>query len=94
MTYDMLGLFTLEETDADNFRISFEIPDNCNSTLTQTAGAYSIAVKLNPGQTNPSTTFMNCAENVEILTKTFTLCFEQYDKSGVIIKKPKITVGF
>jgi hypothetical protein len=94
MTYDMLGTFTFNEIDADFFRISFKIPNNCNYTITESSGDYTIAIQLNAGQTNPSTTFMNCDEDVEILNKTFVTTFEQHDKSGIIITKPKVTIGF
>lgn len=92
--YDMLGLFTYEETDPSNFKLTFEIPDNCNYAVTQVGTAYTVAIKLNAGQSNPSTTFMTCTEDLAVSGKVFSSCFEQYQKTGTIIKKPKIDIGF
>ncbi|MEO8516036.1 MAG: hypothetical protein ABI426_04790 [Flavobacterium sp.] len=92
--YDMLGAYSYDQTDASNFELTFEIPDNCFYAVTPSTGAYSVAIKLNPGETVPSTTFMRCAEDLTISTKTVSTCFEQYLKTGTIIKKPKIDIQF
>ncbi|WP_394758220.1 hypothetical protein [Flavobacterium sp.] len=94
MTYDMLGLFTFDEVNANDFDITFQIPDNCNYDFTESNGIYTIAIKLNPGETQPSTTFIPFKETAAILNKSLITNFEQHQKSGVIIKKPVVNIGF
>ncbi|SFB26678.1 hypothetical protein SAMN05660845_2293 [Flavobacterium swingsii] len=91
MTYDMLGLFSFSKVNADDFEICFEIPDNCFYVLTPSATSYKIDIKLNPGETQPSTTFVGCKETVPILNNKLIANFEQYKYSGVILKKPSGT---
>jgi hypothetical protein len=94
MTYDMLGVFSFDEVNTENFQLSFEIPDNCNYEFTAAAGVCTIAIKLNPGQNEPSKNFVNCKETSVIINKKAIANFEQYQKSGVTIKKPNVTIGF
>lgn len=92
--YDMLGLFTYEQTDESNFKLSFEIPENCFYSVTQSGNDYTVAIKLNPGEDSPSKVFVGCDEDLGIPSKVFITGFEQYQKSGTIIKKPKTTIEF
>ncbi|MEO8233836.1 MAG: hypothetical protein ABI549_00350 [Flavobacterium sp.] len=94
MTYDMLGLFSFCEVNTENFQICFEIPDNCNYEFTANAGICTIAIKLNPEEKQPSTNFVTCKETSNIINNKAVANFEQYQKSGVTIKKPNITIGF
>lgn len=94
MTYDMLGLFSFNKVNEDDFEICFEIPDNCLYIFTPLATSYTITVKLNPGQTQPSTTFVSCKETASILNNKLIANFEQYKYSGVILKKPSTTIAF
>ncbi|WP_395045753.1 hypothetical protein [Flavobacterium sp.] len=93
MTYDMLGLFSFNKVNAYDFEICFEIPDNCFYVLTASATSYKIDIKLNPGEIQPSTTFVGCKETAPILSNKLLANFEQYKYSGVIIKKPTVNVG-
>ena len=92
--YDMLGNYSYSQIDASTFELNFEIPDNCFYAVTQSSGTFNVAIKLNPGETDPSTTFMRCSEELSVSTKTFVSCFEQYVKTGTVIKKPKIGIDF
>lgn len=94
MTYDMLGLFSFNKVNADDFEICFEIPDNCFYIFTPLATSYTIAVKLNPGETQPSTTFVGCKETAPILNNKLIANFEQYKYSGVVLKKPTGAIAF
>ncbi|WP_395057965.1 hypothetical protein [Flavobacterium sp.] len=87
MTYDMLGLFSFSKLNTNEFEICFEIPDNCFYVLTPLATSYIITVKLNPGETQPSTTFVSCKETATTLSNKLIANFEQYKYSGVILKK-------
>ena len=93
MTYDMLGLFIFDKINANDFEISFEIPDNCFYIFTTSATGYKIAIKLNPGQTQPSTTFVGCKETAPIINNKLNVNFEQYQYSGVILKKPNTAIA-
>lgn len=94
MTYSMLGLFSFSKENADDFDISFEIPDNCFYIFTASAMGYTIAIKLNLGQTQPSVTFVGCKEPQPIINKKLIANLEQYQYSGIILKKPTTTVSF
>ena len=94
MTYTMLGLFSFAKENSEDFLITFEIPDNCFYEFTVFTGVYTIAIKLNPGESQPSTAFMECKEKASIINKTLITNFEQFQKSGVVIKKPKTTFEF
>lgn len=87
--YDMLGNYSYDQTDATTFALNFEIPDNCFYAVTVSSGAYNVAIKLNPGETAPSATFMRCSEELTVNGKTLVSCFEQFLKTGTVIKKPK-----
>jgi hypothetical protein len=93
MTYEMLGLFSFSKVNANDFQICFEIPDNCFYVLTPSATSYTIVIKLNPGETQPSTTFIGCKETAPILNNKLITNFEQYKYSGVILKKPGTTIA-
>jgi hypothetical protein len=90
MTYDMLGLFSFDKVNANDFEISFEIPDNCFYVFTTTATGYKIEIKLNPGQTQPSTTFVGCKETAPIINNKLNANFEQFPYSGVTLKRPTV----
>ena len=90
----MLGLFTFDKINANDFEISFEIPDNCFYVFTPLATNYKIDIKLNPGQTIPSTTFVSCKETASIISNKLTTNFEQFPYSGLTIKKPKVDFTF
>lgn len=92
MTYEMLGTYTLEQITSSDFKINFQIPDNCFYNFSESGGSYIIAIKLNPGETNPSTTFTDCSENAATINKCLDTTFWQYDKTGTINKKPKINI--
>lgn len=94
MIYDMLGLINANETDSKTMSLTFEIPDNCFYNFTQNAGVCKIEVHLNPGQTDPSTTFVTVTEDVDISSNTFEANFEQYEKSGKVIRKPGMIITF
>jgi hypothetical protein len=92
MTYDMLGMYSFEQQNATDFRAIFEIPDNCFHSLTEIGGEYTIAIKLNPGEKEPSTVFRNQTETVSFISSVLDVTFEQYEKSGAIIRKPRTTI--
>lgn len=94
MIYDMLGLVIFNEINAKEMEVSFEIPDNCFYDFTALDGTCTIEVKLNPGETAPSTTFVNNSQVVDISSNTFAANFAQFEYSGKVIKKPKVLFEF
>lgn len=94
MAYDMLGLVNFNEVNTKEMEISFEIPDNCFYDFTNSNGDCKIEVKLNPGETAPSTTFVNNSQVVDISNNNFSANFEQYEYSGRVVSKPKATIIF
>ncbi|MGH2665442.1 hypothetical protein [Flavobacterium sp.] len=93
MTYDMLGNYSFEQMNASDFRAAFEIPDNCFYNLTEASGEYTIAIKLNPGEKEPSTSFKNETATVSFINNTIDTIFEQYEKSGAVIRKPRVVIN-
>ena len=92
MSYNMLGLYYFNKINNSEFKITFEIPDNCFYDFSQLNGEYFIAIKLNPGQTQPSTSFIGHSENALIINQILVTKFEQHEKSGVL-KRPTAVIG-
>lgn len=91
-TYTMLGMYTFEKVSSDDFKICFEIPDNCNYVLNQASGKYTIEIHLNPGEKSPSSNFESQSETVSLISGVLDTTFEQYPFSLPMVQKPKITV--
>ena len=94
MIYKMLGLIASQEINAKEMMLSFEIPDNCFYVFSNNAGICVVGIKLNPGELEPSNTFVSNSETVDISSNVFEANFEQYEKSGNVIRKPKIHFEF
>ena len=92
MSNPMFGLFAINQESETDFNLIFQIPDNCSYELVPSGGSYLISIKLNPGQNDPSTNFISYEEPLSTNTKLLNVDFEQHQKSGVIIKKPKIGI--
>lgn len=91
-TYDMLGMYTFEKKSADDFKIDFEIPDNCNYVLVPSTGKYTIEIRLNPGEKSPSTNFNMQTETVSLINDELITEFEQYPVNAPMIGRPKVTI--
>lgn len=92
MNYSMFGVFTLIQNSECDFTFEFQIPDNCSYVVNSAADVFDLAVKLNPGQSAPSTRFNNCKEEMNIIGRTLTVNVAQHEKSGTVIKRPVIGV--
>jgi hypothetical protein len=92
-TYTMLGMYTYEKFSSDDFKIYFEIPDNCNYVLKQASGKYTIEIHLNAGEKAPSTNFEQQTETISLINNILDTTFEQYPYSGPMIGKPKINIS-
>ena len=90
----MLGLIASQEISEKEMLLSFEIPDNCFYDFSNNLGDCTVSIKLNLGQTNPSTTFVSNSEIVDISSNVFQAKFEQHEKSGNIIRKPIMQTNF
>lgn len=93
MTYNMLGMYSFSKANDTCFDIYFQIPDNCFYNFTTGSGQYNITIELNPGQTKPSTDFMDCSEKGTLINNQLVVNFEQCEYGGVIVKKPKINIS-
>ena len=91
-TYPMLGDYTYEKENSSQFRITFNIPDNCFYNLDFSGGRYILEIRLNPKETNPSSTFIEQSEIVNMVSNSLDFRFEQYEASGIVIKKPSAIV--
>ena len=92
-TYTMLGEYTCEKENSTQFRISFNIPDNCFYNLVYSSGKYAVEIQLNPKETVPSKVFIEQTEIVSAISNCLDLRFEQTDASGIVIKKPSVVVN-
>lgn len=84
----MLGMYSLDKINANQCNIVFNIPDNCYHEIVLATGKYTISIKLNPGQTSPSTTFVEKTELLNAISDNVNFKFEQYLSSTNIVKKP------
>ncbi|WP_300567222.1 hypothetical protein [Flavobacterium sp.] len=91
MTYTMLGMYSFTQTNETQFEISYEIPDNCNSNILEDKGEYLISIKLNPGETDPSTSFTGVTDTADVIDDSLVVTFEQCERTGTI-RKPKLTI--
>ncbi|MES2811794.1 MAG: hypothetical protein V4670_04920 [Bacteroidota bacterium] len=89
-TYSMLGMYSLDKINSTQCNIVFNIPDNCYYEIVLATGKYTISIKLNPGQTSPSTTFVEKTELLNLISDDLTLKFEQYTSATTVLKKPNI----
>ena len=86
-----LGTYGFTTTDNVNYTVEFSIPNNCNYRSSGSAGAFCISIALNPGQSQPSTTFTSQSLTFAADRGGLTVDFEQPDQGGA--KKPKIVIG-
>lgn len=86
----MLGNYSAVKTSSNQFNISFQYPDNCYYEISTVNNSYVVKIHLNPGESIPSTTYLNHNFNANIVNNTMSAKFEQYQESGVTIKKPSI----
>lgn len=91
-TYDMLGMYTFEKNSAEDFKIDFEIPDNCNYVLVTSGGKYTIEIRLNAGEKSPSTNFNMQTETVSLIDDQLITEFEQYPINAPMIGRPKVSI--
>jgi hypothetical protein len=54
---ELLGTYSITRIDEKNYDLSFNIPDNCNYSIADNNSIYDITIKLNKGETQPSTKF-------------------------------------
>jgi hypothetical protein len=92
MPYDMLGTYTFEQINGTDINIDFEIPDNCFYAITEFNDEYTIAIKLNVNEKDPSPIFMAEQETVPFINGVLDVTFEQYEKTGPI-RRPRVVIN-
>lgn len=92
-TYTMLGDYTCEKENSSQFRISFNIPDNCYYNLGVAGGKYTVEILLNPKETEPSNVFIEQSEIVNTVSNNLDFKFQHKDAAGIIIKKPSFIIN-
>lgn len=85
----MVGLFKVDLINSSTFQIDFEIAENCNYKRDTSGSVDIIEVNLDPGETDPSTTFKWYSEQYNPVNNEFDLEFNQKFSSGTV-KRPKI----
>ncbi len=91
MTYTMLGMYSFTKTSDTKFDIYYEIPENCSKIFNEEKGEYIITIELDPGQTDPSTTFIGYTDVATVLNDALIVNFDQCERTGTI-RKPKLTI--
>lgn len=91
-TYPMLGDYSAVKLNSTQFNISFQYPDNCYYEISTVNNSYVVKIYLNPGETTPSTTYLDHNFNANIVNNTMSTKFEQYQTS-VTIKKPSVIIS-
>ena len=56
---ELLGKYTIERLDIENYEVTFEIPDNSNYNLRSNPGSYDVEIQLNNGETQPSSNYQS-----------------------------------
>ena len=82
------------EFNSEEFNYSFEIPDNCNFTVSYNAtkNYYTVSIQLNSGQTTPSNTYATQTYMFSGFGGIADVRFMEV-LNGVTTKKPRITIS-
>lgn len=91
-SYPMLGNYSAQKLNSTQFNVSFQYPDNCYYEISTVNNSYVVKIYLNPGETTPSTTYLDYNFNANIINNTISAKFEQY-QTGSTIKKPSVIIS-
>ncbi|MCG2611942.1 hypothetical protein LZZ90_10530 [Flavobacterium sp. SM15] len=89
----LVQTFSLQQTGATDFDLTFSIPNNSNYSLSYdaTKNKNFVTVQLNSGQSQPSGVFVSYTEGYSIYNNLLDITFEQ-KLNGVTTSKPRTYV--
>ncbi|MBC8884485.1 hypothetical protein H9X57_17225 [Flavobacterium piscinae] len=81
---ELLNTYLTERIDTDNYKLTYYFPDNCDISFTQKDGVYSVEIKLQKGQTQPSSNYISDTINCTQYNGQIEIVFVQqiYDPTG------------
>jgi hypothetical protein len=79
---ELVGKIILERTSIEEYTVSFDVPDNCDFSVTDdTKGGYLVEVSLIPPATSPSTTFTTHSFDTKANNDMIEISFDQEEYS-------------
>lgn len=55
---ELLGTYSTARINTNSYSLTFSFPDNCNALVSHKDGVYGVIIKLNKGQTQPSSNYV------------------------------------
>lgn len=92
---ELLGTYSITRIDEKNYDLSFDYPDNCEYSIVELDGVYTITIKLIPGQTLPSTKFITEKATCSTFNGIIDIIFSQEEYlllSASYKLRPKIRI--
>ncbi|MEZ4837963.1 hypothetical protein [Flavobacterium sp.] len=96
---ELLGTYSTERIDTDNYKLTYFYPDNCTTGVTEKDGVYSITIDLQNGQTQPSAKFISAEINCKQYNSEIEIIFIQQSYNSIennwgagTASKPKVKI--
>lgn len=97
MPQELLGNYAVKKNLNTNFRLSFDIPDNCNYTTSIDNQVNLVTITMNEGVKDPSSNYIKYDIDYSMIDNLLTIQFEQQDLTAienlVYVKKPRVIVS-
>ncbi|MDP2161452.1 MAG: hypothetical protein Q8K02_13285 [Flavobacterium sp.] len=93
---ELVGKINLERTSIEEYTVSFDVPDNCDYSLTDDSrGNYVVFISLIPPATSPSSTFTTHDFDTRAYDDKIEIIFDQEeyeDNTSTRKTKPVISI--
>lgn len=76
---ELLGSYQVKRIDIQNYKVSFDIPDNCNFSIDEKDGIYTVNIELKSGETTPSKTYVTHTFDTKAVGGEIEIAFKQKD---------------
>lgn len=76
---ELLGTYSVERIDTNNYNLEFKIPDNCSYSIDVKKSLTTITIQLNFGQTTPSANYNTYSTTVTAHNDEIKIDFKQQD---------------
>lgn len=97
MPPELLGDYAVKKVPTADYKLTFNIPDNCNYSTNIDNLVNLVTITLNQGEKDPSPVYVRCEEDYSMTNGLLSIQFEQQDltqsQDVVYIKKPKVVIS-
>ncbi|HLF50840.1 hypothetical protein [Flavobacterium sp.] len=96
MSQELLRNYVVQKDPTVEFKLTFEIPANCNYTTSVDDLVNLVTITLNPGEKDPSPSYSSYDLDYRMINNLLTIQFEQQDLTAienlVYVKKPTVII--